>query len=205
MTNDTVTNPWRDFEREVASIFRALGATVEHDVAVAGNQIDVVVREKTTSGRFVTTIVECKASHRPVGIEMINALSGLFHLLKGRGEADAAILVSQAGFTRAARDAARAHGVELLEIADLRQRVGGRTEAVEAAAREVQEQDEHQSATVRPPRIFVAMPFNRELNDICLLGIRDHMQNCEIVFHVPDHSFQPTWLGMRDTRLNSIR
>src|SRR5690606_16634159 len=108
-----------------------------------------------------------------VGIEIVNAFSGLFHLLKGRGEADAAILVSQAGFTRAAREAARAHGVELLEIADLRQRVGGRTDAVAAAAREVQAQDERQSATARPPRIFVAMPFSREFNDIYLLGIRD--------------------------------
>ena len=29
---------WRDFERDVASIFRVLGADVEHDVAVAGNR-----------------------------------------------------------------------------------------------------------------------------------------------------------------------
>ena len=125
MTDPTPSNPWRDFEREVASIFRALGATVEHDVALAGNQIDVIAREKTASGRSVATIIECKAYRRPVGIEVVNALSSLFHLLKGRGEADAAILVSQAGFTRAARDAARAHGVELLEIADLRQRAEG--------------------------------------------------------------------------------
>jgi Restriction endonuclease len=170
MADGTLTNPWRDFEREVASIFRALGATVEHDVAVAGNQVDVIVREKTASGRSVTTIIECKAYQRPVGIEVVNALSGLFHLLKGRGEADVAILVSQAGFSRAA---ARAYGVELLEIADLRQRVGGRTDAVEAAAREVQAEDEQRTSAARPPRIFVAMPFNREFNDIYLLGIRD--------------------------------
>jgi hypothetical protein len=173
MTERMVTNPWRDFEREVASIFRALGAAVEHDVAIAGNQVDVVVRERTASGRSVTTMVECKAYLRPVGIEVVNALSGLFHLLKQRGEADGAILVSQAGFTRAAREAARMHGVELLEIADLRQRVGGRPEALEAAAREVQAEDERHARADRPPRIFVAMPFSREFNDIYLLGIRD--------------------------------
>jgi hypothetical protein len=170
---DGTHNPWRDFEREVASIFRALGAAVEHDVAIAGNQIDVIAREKTASGRSVTTIVECKAYARPVGIDVVNALSGLFHLLKGRGEADAAILVSLAGFSRAAREAANAHGVELLEIADLRQRVTGRNDAVEAAAREVQAQDDLKAATPGPPRIFVAMPFGREFNDIYLLGIRD--------------------------------
>ena len=170
---DVTPNPWRDFEREVASIFRALGAAVEHDVAVAGNQIDVVAREETASGRSVTTIVECKAYQRPVGVDVVNALSGLFHLLKARREADAAILVSQAGFTRAARDAAKAHGVELLEIGDLRQRVTGRNEAVAAAAREVQAQDDRKADTPRPPRIFVAMPFGREFNDLYLLGIRD--------------------------------
>ena len=29
-----------EFEREVASIFRVLGAAVEHDVGIAGNQVD---------------------------------------------------------------------------------------------------------------------------------------------------------------------
>ena len=72
---------WQDFEREVASIFRVLGAAVQHDVAVAGNQIDVIAREKTASGRSVTTIIECNSFQRPIGIEPVNALSGLFHLL----------------------------------------------------------------------------------------------------------------------------
>jgi hypothetical protein len=174
MTDPKSPTSWRDFEREVAAIFRALGAEVQHDVAVAGNQVDVVAREKTASGRSVTTIIECKAYQRPVGIEVVNALSGLFHLLKGRGVADAAILVSLSGFTRAARESADSHGVELLEIADLRQRVSGRSDEVEAAAREVQAQDDRdEGATGRPPRIFVAMPFDREFNDVYLLGIRD--------------------------------
>src|SRR5438876_4040355 len=98
MTECNKANPWLEFEREVASIFRARGATVEHDVAVAGNQIDIVARETTATGRSVATIIECKAFRRPVGIEAVNALSGLFRLLKDRGEADAAVLVSQAGF-----------------------------------------------------------------------------------------------------------
>lgn len=115
-----MATPWREFEREVASIFRALGAAVEHDVTVTGNQIDIIARDKTASGRAVRTIIECKAYQGPVGIEVVNALSGLFHLLKGRGEADAAILVSQTGFTRPAREAGQSHGVELLEIVDLR-------------------------------------------------------------------------------------
>lgn len=173
MTNQPTPATWRDFEREVASIFRALGASVEHDVAIAGNQIDVVAREETASGRAVTTIIECKAYRRPVGIDVVNSLAGLFSLLKERGKADAAILVSQSGFTRVARDAAEAHGVDLLEIEDLRQRVSGQTKDVQTAAREIEAEDERKSTTPGPPHIFVAMPFSREFNDIYLLGIRD--------------------------------
>ena len=166
-----MNNIGRNFEREVASMYRALGAEVQHDVGIAGNQIDIVIKENTTSGRTVTTIVECKAYQRPVGIDQVNALSGLFYLLKSRGQADAAALVSQAGFTRAAREAGRAHGLELIEIAELQKRVSGLGKAVEAARKEIQEQENgSEQRSKAPPRIFVATPFSREFNDVYLLG-----------------------------------
>src|SRR5262249_50655095 len=137
---------WRDFEREVASIFRVLGAEVEHDVAVAGNQVDVVVREQTQSGRPVTTVVECKAFDRPVGVAEVNALAGLYLLFKQRGLADAAVLVSKSsGFTRPAREAAAAHGIELVEFEDLRQRVANQSPALAAAVTEVRNADERRA------------------------------------------------------------
>jgi hypothetical protein len=74
-----------EFEREVASIFRTLGGRIEHNVALAGNQIDVLVREQTPSGTAVTTAVECKAFSRPVGVDVVNAFAGLALLLKQRG------------------------------------------------------------------------------------------------------------------------
>ena len=43
----------RQFERDVAAIYRALGSTVQQDVVLAGNQIDVFVQEKTSSGALV--------------------------------------------------------------------------------------------------------------------------------------------------------
>lgn len=57
---------WLVFEREVASIFRALGAEVQHDVALAGMQIDLVTRDRTPSGAVITSAVECKYYTRPV-------------------------------------------------------------------------------------------------------------------------------------------
>jgi hypothetical protein len=173
MTAEPASNPWRDFEREVAGLFRALGATVKHDAAIAGNQVDVVLEEVTASGRPVTTIVECKATERPVGVDLVNALAGLLHLLKQRGEADRAILVSKGGFTRAARDASAAHGIQLLEIDDLRQRAIGRADAVAKAIQEIASEDERKQQEAQPRRLFVAMPFDREFNDVYLLGIRD--------------------------------
>lgn len=162
-----------NFEREVASIFRALGGRVEHDVALAGNQIDVLVREQTPSGTAVTTAIECKAFSRPVGIDIVNAYAGLAHLLKQRGVIDRAVIVASGGFTKAARESASVHGVELLEIDDLRQRVSAKGEALSTAVREFDADTERLLRTPRRPRIFVVMPFDRAFNDVYLLGIRE--------------------------------
>lgn len=162
-----------DLEREVASIFRALGARVEHDVALAGNQIDIIVREETPSGRTITTVVECKAFSRPVGLEVVNAFASLTHLLKQRGSADRAIIVSTNGFTRAAREASQAHGIDLLEIGDLRQRVSGKASELSAALSEFESQERQQPSKPKATRIFVAMPFTRDLNDVYMLGVRE--------------------------------
>jgi nucleoside 2-deoxyribosyltransferase len=161
------------FEREVASIFRALGARVEHEVALAGNQIDIVVREETPSGSEIITAVECKAFSRPVSLDVVDAIAGLAHLLKQRGLVHRAAVVAAQGFTRAARDAGRSHGIELLEIDDLRQRVSGKAVELSNALREVEEEERQQSFRPKPTRIFVAMPFTRALNDVYLLGVRE--------------------------------
>ena len=55
------------FEREVAAIYRALGAKVEVDVGLAGSQIDIVLKEQTLTSSDVTVAVECKSTERPVG------------------------------------------------------------------------------------------------------------------------------------------
>lgn len=169
---------WRVFERQVASTFRAWGAEVQRDVSVAGNQIDVLVKEKTASGQSLTTVVECKAQIRPVGVERVNALAGLFELLRSRQLADAAMLVSRSGFTRQAREAAEAHGVELRELEDLLVRPGGLAlavtpEAIENAKEAVEEEKRRREYKAQPRRIFVAMPFAQEFNDVYLLGIRE--------------------------------
>lgn len=163
------------FEREVAAIYRALGARVEQDVVVAGNQIDIVVKEETASGSRITTVIECKSFSRPVGVEVVNQFAPLVGLFKERGLADKGTIVASEGFTKQAKAAAKEMGVELLEVADLQQRMQGRASDLKAAEEEVDQARITQAATGKkePPRIFVVMPFADEFVDVYVLGIRE--------------------------------
>jgi hypothetical protein len=164
----------RAFEREVAAIYRALGAQVQQDVSLAGNQIDVLIEERTTSGALVKSVVECKAYNRPVGIEIVNQFLSLVSLLKERKLVDRGVIVSAEGFTRHARDSGK-DLIELLEMADLKARVEGLASKVSAAERELDEDARQKAAktTKERPRIFVLMPFAAEFVDVYILGIRE--------------------------------
>jgi hypothetical protein len=164
------------FERKVAAVFRALGAKVEHDVSLAGNQIDILVSEETPSGSVVKSAIECKYLSSPLGVGLVNSFAGLAALLKTRGIIDKALLVARSGFTRQARAAAKEHGIELHELADLEQKLAGKGNLVAAAdaelRKELAEQDE-KPAVQKPKRAFVVMPFDSEFNDLYILGIRE--------------------------------
>ena len=83
------------------------------------------------------------------------------------------MIVSTAGFTRQAREFAKEHGIDLLEFADLEQKVAGVSlQIVEEADRSFEE-SEARSLKARQPRAFVVMPFAPEFEDIYILGIRD--------------------------------
>lgn len=161
-------------EREVAAIYRFLGGKVEHDVSLAGNQIDILVTEQTSSGATIKYAVECKAYSRPVGVDVINSFGAISYLLKNRGLIDKAVLVSTNGFTNQARSSASEHNIELLELSDLQQRIKGREEAVRNAEQDYIESVERVSRELpQTRRIFVVMPFAKEFDDVYILGIRE--------------------------------
>jgi len=177
------------FERKVAAIFRALGAKVEHDISLAGNQIDILVTEKTPSGSVIKTAIECKYYSKPIGVRYLNSFAGLAILLKNREIIDKALLVARSGFTRHARAAAKEHGIELCEVADLEQRVAGKENLLAEADAEIEKQLTEQSEkpdTKKPKRIFVVMPFDPEFNDIYILGIREVAEKLGIVVERAD-------------------
>jgi len=178
-----------DFERKVAAIFRALGAKVEYDVSLAGNQIDILASEETPSGSVIRSAIECKYYSRPLGVDLVNSFAGLAVLLKNRGLIDKALLVARSGFTHQARAAGKEHGIELYDVADLEQRLAGKEHLVVAADAEIKRelaQQDKMPVLQKPKRAFVVMPYDPEFNDIYILGIREVAEKLGIVVERAD-------------------
>jgi formylglycine-generating enzyme required for sulfatase activity len=114
------TKTGKELERWVADAYRQMGARkVEHDVPMAGNQIDVYV-ELETPGRLLHCIaIEVKDWSKPVGIDVVNGFATITKLLRQECLIDEGIIVSASGFSRPARDAAQTYDIQLLEPADL--------------------------------------------------------------------------------------
>ncbi len=149
--------PGRKFERRVAQAFRDMGAwKVEHDVEMAGNQIDVYV-ELAAARRLLHRIaVEAKDWRKPVGVRVVNDFAAIVKLLRDGGEIDEGIVASPVGFTRPARKAADAHGLQLLEADDL--------DAMVAEAKEAGRTRPTAPPIPPPPRPHFAHPYPLQAN-----------------------------------------
>jgi hypothetical protein len=62
----------KTLERQVAAIYRALGARAKHDVPMAGHQIDVYVETSGLDGSLHRIAVEAKDWTSTVGIDIVN-------------------------------------------------------------------------------------------------------------------------------------
>ena len=114
------TKTGKVLERQVADAYRAIGARrVEHDVELAGHQIDVYVEMETADRSLHRIAVEAKDYGSPVGIQIVHQFGNVVDTLRRLGHIDEGVIVSAAGFSRPARNAAREHGLRLLERADL--------------------------------------------------------------------------------------
>jgi hypothetical protein len=174
-------------ERDVAAIYQTLGAKVEQEISLAGNWIDILVTEKTSSGSEIRSAIECKAYAAPVAADIVNRVGGLAFLLKKRGLIDRAVLVSTNGFTNKARAVALEHNIELITLDDLQQRVRGREEDVQKAAEEIgRAHFIATTSTERPKRVFVIMPFAKEFDDVYLLGVREVAEKLGLVVERAD-------------------
>lgn len=107
------------FERRVGHLFGLLGYRVEHDVLVAGRQVDLLLEDR--SGPLVRQyVVECKDRARPVSTADYDAFCGRVRAAqrelspKVRG-----ILVSSTGFVKEARAQSQHDDLELITVAEL--------------------------------------------------------------------------------------
>ncbi len=108
-----------EFERLVANLFRQAGAqSVEHDVLVAGLQIDVLVRF-VWRGIPCRLAVECKKHGKPVGPSRVHQFGEKIGRLRLAHGVDLGAIVSERGFTHKARLAAKDLGTILLEPKDV--------------------------------------------------------------------------------------
>jgi hypothetical protein len=107
----------------VVELFRASGADVQHNTLVAGNQVDILVTERTSAGTEVRLVVECKRLAKAVGVADVNEFAGRVKLIRDAHRADIGMLVSATTFTTPAREAAATHGIRLLAVEDLEYRV----------------------------------------------------------------------------------
>ena len=115
-----ITKTGKALERRVADAYRAIGARkVEHDVELAGHQIDVYVEMETADRALHRIAVEAKDRAKPVGIKIVREFGDVVNSLRRLGHVDEGVIVSASGFTRPGRNAAKEHGLRLLEPADL--------------------------------------------------------------------------------------
>jgi len=124
------TNTGEELERRVADAYRAIGARrVEHNVEIAGHQVDVYVEMEAADRSLHRIAIEAKDHARPVGIGIVADFADVVEGLRRLSRIDEGMIVSASGFSRQGRNAAREHGLRLLEAADLEAIAQGRMSA----------------------------------------------------------------------------
>ena len=164
---------WQAFERDVADLYRALGARVLLDVGLAGFQVDILVIEATPSGQTVRCAVECKYYSRPVSSRTVNDFARVVATLRDAGLVDRGVIVTSSGFSRQAREVGAATGLELITLEDLRRAVADHSQQPQTRTPVPAPPPVPPGPHRRSPRVFVIMPFDEALQDVYHLGIRE--------------------------------
>ncbi|RPJ87370.1 MAG: hypothetical protein EHM18_01455, partial [Acidobacteria bacterium] len=112
------------FEREVAELLEVMGYEVRRDVLLAGKQIDILGEFLAPGGISVRILVECKyTTQNTIPNEDVYEVGHLFNAIRTATSVNEALLVSNAPFTRFAKEAAASTGIIVLTYDELVQRV----------------------------------------------------------------------------------
>ncbi|UCH93660.1 MAG: NACHT domain-containing protein [Candidatus Aminicenantes bacterium] len=108
----------KSFERKVGDIFILMGFEVEYNREIAGNEIDVFIKEKRKIGKkYAYYICECKDWGQKVGVDVVRDIFTLRESVNeefksnGMGKYCEAIIVSIKGFTEEAINYAESVGI----------------------------------------------------------------------------------------------
>ena len=106
---------WRQFEKDVCEIYALLGYEAEHDLRINGQQIDVIATHRLPGGILHRLIIDAKYSEKSkAGNDDIHSIVPAYQALKAMGQVDACVVVTTVGFTKDAKDSAKAAGVVLM-------------------------------------------------------------------------------------------
>ncbi len=145
MAKKTARQTGKPLETDIASIYRKLGARkVEHNVELVGNQIDVYVELEAADKSLHRIAIESKDWSAPVGIDIVNNFATIVDNLRRQRLIDEGVIVSNKGFSKQARTAAKTHGLRLLEPDDLITLLTGQTKLRSRTNSEKSKTDAHE-------------------------------------------------------------
>jgi hypothetical protein len=120
------SNPSREFEQQVAELYRRLGFTVTHNERLVNQQVDIIAEKRVSGIGEVFLIVECKSHGRPVGVNDVAKFFASVVIARHHNRAFGGVMVSASGFTADAKGIARdLPYVWLLEPDELDERAAG--------------------------------------------------------------------------------
>ncbi len=112
-------------ELEVAALYRALGYTVEHDIELQGNQIDLLVSNEFGGYGSVATMVEVKRrTDKAISKKEVAEFVHVASALLDKSTISRAIMVATTGFTRFAKQYAEPFAnIDLVTLRDLQHKL----------------------------------------------------------------------------------
>jgi hypothetical protein len=124
----------REFEEYVASLYRALGYRVEQNVAVFGQQVDLIAERSVPGLGRVKTLIECKfRSSKSITNQEVQDFNAMYEGLRHPGGFSIGVMVANVGFSKDARAiASGTPAVQLLSIAELEKRIFSLDESLHA-------------------------------------------------------------------------
>lgn len=159
----------------VATLLEQHGWEVRIENSVSGIIIDVWASDKSKNN----FIIECKAYRKLVGLRTVRQFASTLKFLREEGSKLKAWLITTSGFTANAQAALLQSGIEGYTLDELFIKFQTTREELNIDDRKWDE--EVQSSRLNQTRAFVITPFDDDMQDVFILGIRWATNALEIV------------------------